>query len=194
MRFDCGASESKVKYGNLGRGAVDGVGRGRGIDHRDGDGVDAGGDQVVHDALLDGGVGTLGIAEAERDVGQFALGLLHAGFGELPEVRRPVHDEGDLRLVLRDRRRAEHEACRAERGNNLHVLHVVLPLTRLAGRFVSRMPPSQGCSRARDPASPLIRAGSLHGAQILVNGKARASRETCFRPEWGETILLSTMA
>ena len=49
---------------DLRRGAVDGVGRGRRIDNRDGDGVDAGGDQVVDDALLDGSVGALGIAEA----------------------------------------------------------------------------------------------------------------------------------
>ena len=83
-----------------GSGLVDRVRRGRRIDDRHGDGVDAGGDQVVHHALLHGSVSTLGIAELQFDIRQFGLGGGDTGFGELPEVRRTVHDEGDRRLVL----------------------------------------------------------------------------------------------
>ena len=60
--------------------------------------VDAGGDEVVHHAALDGGVGTLGIFELQIEVRQLLLRLGDSRFHDLPEVRRPVHDESDLGL------------------------------------------------------------------------------------------------
>ena len=100
MRLDCGASLSVVKRSGLARDLVQAFRLMLRIDGADHDPRDAGGDQIVHQPLLDRGGGLLGIFQDEGVVGQFALGLLHPGFGGLPEIRRAVDDEGEGLLVL----------------------------------------------------------------------------------------------
>ena len=63
MRLVSGASLSVVNSGTCAADAVQRFGRGLGIDGADHDGIDAGGDEVIHQALLDGGGGLLGIFE-----------------------------------------------------------------------------------------------------------------------------------
>ena len=101
MRSDCGASRIGGEERDLRGDAVEGVGRGLGVDRGDHDRVGAGGDEVVHQRVLQRGGALRRIAELQLVVRQLGLGLLHAGLGELPEVRGRVDDEGELRLVLR---------------------------------------------------------------------------------------------
>jgi hypothetical protein len=65
------------------------------------DAGDAGGDEVVHDAGLDGRRRLLGILEHQGVVRQLGLRLLHAGLGRLPEIGGAVDHEGQGFLVLR---------------------------------------------------------------------------------------------
>ena len=89
------------EQGDLAADAVQRVAHGLGIDRAHHDAGDAGGDEIVHHARLDGGRRLLGILEDERVVRQLALRLLDAGFGGLPEIGRAVDDEGQGLLVRR---------------------------------------------------------------------------------------------
>jgi hypothetical protein len=113
MRLDCGASLSVVK-----RTAGDLVEAFRlmlGIDGAHHDSGDAGGDQIVHQPLLDGGGGLLGIFQDEGVIGQLLLRLLHARLGVLPEIGGAVDDEGEGLLILGDG--AGHGRQGQESGN-----------------------------------------------------------------------------
>ena len=100
MRLLFGASLSVVNSGTCVGDPVERIGRGLGIDRRDHDRVGPGGHKVIHQRVLQGGRALRGIAELQIVAGQFVLRGGNAGFGQFPEVRGRVHDEGKLRLVL----------------------------------------------------------------------------------------------
>ena len=89
--------------------------------------VDAGRDQIVHQPLLDRGRGLLRILELQVVVRQLALRLLHAGLGQLPEVRRAVDDEGQRLLVLRRGAHADGQGESSGHANQINPLHQVPP-------------------------------------------------------------------
>ena len=127
MRLDCGASQSVVNSGDLRGDRV----RGRRSRSCGSTALtmmrgDAGGDQVVHQPLLDGGRRLLGIFELQIVVRQLALRLLDAGFGDLPEVRGAVDDEGQ-RLLVGRRGRGDRQRQRGRQASNDHTLHSVIP-------------------------------------------------------------------
>jgi len=70
-----------------------------GVDGADHDAARARSDEIVHQAVLDGGRGLFGIFQLQGVVGQFALRLFHAGFRGLPEIRGAVDDEIQRLLV-----------------------------------------------------------------------------------------------
>ena len=114
---------------DLGGDGVDRVGRGRRIDNRHRDGVDAGGDEVVHHAALDGRVGTLRVDELQFEVRQLRLGLGDGRFHDLPEVRRAIDDERNGLLVLGHAGRCRQHQGGRRNSSNHHTLH------RVSSRF-----------------------------------------------------------
>src|ERR1700728_4295298 len=87
------------EQGHLLADTVERVAHGLRVDRADHDARDAGGDEVIHQAGLDRRRGLFGIFEVELVIRQFALRLLDAGLGRLPEVRRAVHYEYERLLV-----------------------------------------------------------------------------------------------
>ena len=136
MRLDCGASESVVNSGTCAGDLVERVDRVLRIGGRDHDRVGAGGDKIVHQRVLQRGGTLRGIAELQFvAVAQFALRLLHAGFGQLPEVGRGVDDEGELLLFLGGCAADKQKGSR--RSGNEHAFHMVLlPETGQAGSIL----------------------------------------------------------
>ena len=95
--------------------------------------VDARRNQIFHQALLDGGVGALGIFPLEFEIRQFLLRLAHAGFGKLPEIRCPVWHPNDYLLVRSIGCTGQHQAGSHAGGRDQTcILHVVSPFA-LAG-------------------------------------------------------------
>ena len=107
------------------------------IDRADHDARDAGGDEVVHQARLDRGGGLLGIFEVELVIRQFALRLLDAGLGGLPEVRRAVHDEHE-RLLVGGLRAANERQHRRHRDAGKYCLPHIRFLHRNRRALLSR--------------------------------------------------------
>jgi hypothetical protein len=71
------------------------------IDRRDGNRIDAFGQQVIDDPLLLRGGAVRGQAELGLDVRQLLVGLLDAAPGDRPEVGGVVGDEGHLQRPCR---------------------------------------------------------------------------------------------
>ena len=90
-----------------------------GIDGADHDGRDARGDEIVHQPLLRRGRRLLGIFQNEIVVGQFALRLLDAGFGVLPEIGGAVDHEGQGLLVLGPRRSGQNRRNHGRGGRRI---------------------------------------------------------------------------
>ena len=80
--------------------AVERVDRGFRINRRNHDGIGAGGDEVIHQGILQRRRALRRIFELKFVVRQFALRLLHAGFGQFPEIRSGIDDESQLLLLL----------------------------------------------------------------------------------------------
>ena len=151
MRFDCGASESVVKSGILRRDPIEGVGRGLGIDGGDHDGVGAGGDEVVHQRVLQrrsplGGIAELGLIA----VAELGLRLLDPGFGKLPEIGGGVDDECHLLRFLRLRRGARQRQ-RGGDGRHDDTLHSDPPVVSMLRFLLRRGLPTPPLERRSRP-------------------------------------------
>ncbi len=129
------------------------------IDGADHDGGDAGGHEVVHQALLHGGGGLLGIFQLQVVVRQFVLRLLHAGLGELPEVGRAVDDEGELFLVLRHAPVVSNAAVTS---------NALASLSLMDSPF----------GRSTKGNTPTVEAGSGQGKYPLTQTRQRALQRT----------------
>ena len=105
------------------------------IDRADHDAGDAGGHEVVHQAVLDRGRGLLRIFEDELVVRQLGLRLLDAGFRRLPEIGSAVDDEGQGFLVRGLRRSGKaHQSSSRDSGNQKLVHDRFLPFTSATTR------------------------------------------------------------
>ena len=131
-------------------------------------------------ALLDGGGRLLGIFELQVVVRQFALRLLDAGLGDLPEVGGAVDDERQLLLVgRRGRRDRQHQRRRQARNDN--TFHSVIPpicvqttAAPAAAETDSQKPTMKAVPRKGAPRSvrPPGRSSVIVIADIIIRRKS----------------------
>ena len=69
------------------------------IHGRDGDAVDALGQQIVYDPLLFGGSPVRGDSEFGGNAGQFVIGLLDPPLGNRPKIGRVIRNEGEFQFL-----------------------------------------------------------------------------------------------
>ena len=126
--------------------------------------------QIFHQALLDGSVSALRIFPLKIEVRQLLLRFVHAGFGELPEIRCPIGHPNDDFLIRSLGRTGQHQADGGDHTRVLHVSSRSLEPARNAPVF----PPLQPGSRRLDLGLLLMRPAACKSSAGEVGQRAIA--------------------